>query len=59
MEALRDENGNMTTAVMLSESEFDAMLRESIQKQANIAARKAGQAIGQWERNLRKSGFKF
>ena len=49
----------MTTAVMLSESEFDAMLRESIQKQANIAARKAGQAIGQWERNLKKSGFKF
>ena len=59
MEALRDENGNMTTAVMLSESEFNALLSESIQKQADIAALKAKKAVDQWERAWKESGIKF
>lgn len=41
MEILRDDKGNLTTAALLSESEFDALMSEFIQKQEKIAARKA------------------
>ena len=45
MEMLKDDKGNMTTAALLTASEFDALLRLASRKQAE----KAQRAIRRWE----------
>ena len=55
MERLKDDKGNMTTAVMLSKSEFDSLLRMASQKQAE----KARRAIRRWELAFKQSRMKF
>ena len=55
MERLKDDKGNMTTAVMLSKSEFDSLLRMASQKQAE----KAQRAIRRWELAVKQSRMKF
>ena len=55
MEMLRDDKGNLTTAALLSESEFDALLRMANRKQAMRAQR----TIKRWEMRIKQSGLKF
>lgn len=54
MEILKDEHGKPTSAVMLSDAEFDALMRVAYQK----TARRAERAIKNMERR-RQSIFRF